>query len=53
MHKSLLMPMALLMSLIFGAGLAAFTNSNSAFAQNYGYPDNYSYDSFFRLIVQR
>ena len=28
--------MALLMSLILGSGLAAFT-SNSAFAQNYGY----------------
>src|SRR5215207_6504817 len=46
MHKFLLMPMALLMSLIFGVGLAAFTNSNSAFAQNYGYPDDYSYDSY-------
>ena len=38
--------MALLMSLILGLGLAAFT-SNSAFAQNYGYADdnNYSYDN--------
>ena len=36
--------MALLMSLILGSGLAAFT-SNSAFAQNYGYADNYSYDN--------
>jgi hypothetical protein len=33
--------MALLMSLIFGSGLAAFTNSNSASAQNYGYQDDY------------
>src|SRR5918994_2852857 len=46
MHKFLLIPMALLMSLIFGVGLAAFTNSNSAFAQNYGYPTDYSYDSY-------
>jgi len=38
------MPMALLMSLILGSGLAAFT-SNSAFAQNYGYPDDYSYNN--------
>jgi hypothetical protein len=40
--------MALLMSLILGSGLAAFTNSNSASAQNYGYQDDYygssSYD---------
>jgi hypothetical protein len=36
--------MALLMSLILGSGLAAFTNSNSAAAQNYGYQDDYSYD---------
>ena len=36
--------MALLMSLILGSGLAAFT-SNSAFAQNYGYSDDYSYDN--------
>src|ERR671910_178038 len=35
MHKFLMIPMALLMSLILGSGLAAFT-SNSAFAQNYG-----------------
>src|SRR5918994_6007033 len=42
MHKFLMTPtMALLMSLILGTGLAAFTNSNSASAQNYGYPDNY------------
>jgi hypothetical protein len=40
MHKFLVIPMALLMSLILGSGLAAFT-SNSAFAQNYGYS---SYD---------
>jgi hypothetical protein len=33
--------MALLMSLILGSGLAAFT-SNSASAQNYGYQDDYS-----------
>ena len=38
--------MALLMSLILGSGLAAFT-SNSASAQNYGYQDDYSYgDSY-------
>ena len=42
MHK-LYFPMALLMSLILGSGLAAFT-SNSASAQNYGYDNNdYSY----------
>src|SRR5215204_4705251 len=41
MHKKLYVPMALLMSLILGSGLAAFTNSNSAFAQNYGYQDDY------------
>lgn len=46
MYKFLLMPMALLMSMIFGAGLAAFTNSNLALAQNYGYTDDYSYDSY-------
>ena len=41
MHK-IYLPMALLMSLILGSGLAAFT-SNSASAQNYGYQDdNYS-----------
>ena len=34
--------MALLMSLILGSGVAAFTNSNSAFAQNFGY-DNTDY----------
>jgi hypothetical protein len=33
--------MALLMSLILGSGLAAFTNSNSASAQNYGYDNGY------------
>jgi len=38
-------PMALLMSLILGSGLAAFT-SNSASAQNYGYQDDYSYNSY-------
>ena len=42
MHK-LFLPMALLMSLILGSGLATFTNSNSASAQNYGYQDDYSY----------
>jgi hypothetical protein len=36
--------MALLMSLILGSGLAAFT-SNSALAQNYGYQDAYSYNN--------
>ena len=41
MYK-LYLPMALLMSLVLGSGLAAFT-SNSASAQNYGYQDdNYS-----------
>ena len=39
MHKFGIIPMALLMSLILGSGLAAFT-SNSAFAQNYGYQDD-------------
>ena len=38
--------MALLMSLILGSGLAAFTNSNSALAQNYGYDNtDYLYDN--------
>ena len=37
--------MALLMSLILGSGLAAFT-SNSASAQNYGYQDDYSDNSY-------
>ena len=47
MHK-IYLPMALLMSLILGSGLAAFTNSNSALAQNYGYADDYSYgDSYY------
>ena len=36
--------MALLMSLVLGSSLAAFT-SNSAFAQNYGYSDDYSYNN--------
>ena len=36
------LPMALLMSLILGSGLAAFTSNNSALAQNYGYQDDYS-----------
>ena len=44
MYK-LYVPMALLMSLILGSGLAAFT-SNSASAQNYGYQDENSYDSY-------
>ena len=44
MHKILVIPMALLMSLILGSGLAAFT-SNTAFAQNYGYEDNNSYSN--------
>ena len=44
MHK-LYISMALLMSLILGSGLAAFT-SNSAFAQNYGYQDDFSYDNY-------
>jgi hypothetical protein len=38
--------MALLMSLILGSGLAAFT-SNSASAQNYGYQNENSYDSYY------
>src|SRR5215211_9515158 len=42
MHK-LYLPLALLMSLILGSGLAAFT-SNSALAQNYGYSDDYTYN---------
>jgi hypothetical protein len=37
--------MALMMSLILGSGLAAFT-SNSASAQNYGYQDENSYNSY-------
>ena len=44
MYK-LYLPMALLMSLILGSGLAAFT-SNSASAQNYGYQDENSYNSY-------
>ena len=44
MHKFGIIPMALLMSLILGSGLAAFT-SNTAFAQNYGYQDDYSYNN--------
>ena len=42
--------MALLMSLILGSGLAAFT-SNSAFAQNYGYQDDYSYDNHTESMI--
>ena len=45
MYK-LYLPMALLMSLILGSGLAAFT-SNSASAQNYGYQNENSYDSYY------
>src|SRR6187200_2979589 len=45
MHKFRIIPMALIMSLILGSGLAAFTNSNSAFAQNYGYANDYSYNN--------
>ena len=41
MHKFRIIPMALLMSLILGSGLAAVTNSNLASAQNYGYEDDY------------
>ena len=44
MHKFLVIPMALFMSLILGSGLTAFT-SNPAFAQNYGYSDDYSYNN--------
>ena len=43
MNKFGIIPMALLMSLILGSGLAAFT-SNSAFAQNYGYQSDNSYN---------
>jgi hypothetical protein len=39
---TLYLSMALLMSLILGSGLAAFTSNNSALAQNYGYQDDYS-----------
>ena len=42
--SKLYLPMALLMSLILGSGLAAFT-SNSASAQNYGYQDDDSYNN--------
>ena len=49
MHKFGIIPMALLMSLILGSGLAAFT-SNTAFAQNYGYEDDYSYNNSTILI---
>ena len=45
MYK-LYLPMAPLMSLILGSGLAAFT-SNSASAQNYGYQNENSYDSYY------
>ena len=45
MHKFGFIPMALLMSLILGSSLSAFT-SNTAFAQNYGYQqDDYSYNN--------
>jgi hypothetical protein len=37
----LYLPMALMMSLILGSGLAAVTSSNSASAQNYGYQNDY------------
>ena len=38
MHKFRIIPtIALVLSLILGSGSAAFTNSNLAFAQNYGY----------------
>ena len=50
MYK-LYVPMALLMSLILGSGLAAFT-SNSASAQNYGYQDNYSDNSIQTLPTE-
>jgi hypothetical protein len=47
MYKKLYLPIALLMSLILGSGLAAFTNSNSASAQNYGYQnDDYGSSSY-------
>jgi hypothetical protein len=45
MHKFGIIPMALMMSLILGSGLAAIT-SNSALAQNYGYDNtDYLYDN--------
>jgi len=44
MHK-IYLPMALLMSLILGSGVAAFT-SNSASAQNYGYENDYYGSSY-------
>src|SRR5215212_4837640 len=39
--NKLYLPMALLMSLILGSGLAAFTSSNSASAQSYGNQNDY------------
>ena len=39
---TLYLSMALVMSLILGSGLSAFTSNNSALAQNYGYSDDYS-----------
>ena len=46
MHKFRIIPVALLMSLMLGSGLTAFTNSNSAFAQNFGYDNtDYLYDN--------
>jgi hypothetical protein len=44
MHKFGIIPMALMMSLILGSGLAAIT-SNSALAQSYGYENDYSYNN--------
>jgi hypothetical protein len=44
MHKIGIIPMALMMSLILGSGLAAIT-SNSALAQNYGNENDYSYNN--------
>ena len=41
MYK-LYLPMALLMSWILGSALSAFTNNNSASAQNYGYQNDYA-----------
>ena len=39
---TLYLSMALVMSLILGSGLSAFTSNNSALAQNSGYSDDYS-----------
>ena len=45
MHKFLIIPMALTMSLILGSGFTAI-QSNIALAQNYGYENDSSHDGF-------